>query len=79
MQERRLAPSRRVLKAGMIVFGGSGVGCRVRNVSNTGAALDLPMGDAVPDQFRLIIEVDAFMRRCRIVWRNMGRIGVTFV
>jgi hypothetical protein len=79
MRENRLSPRRRVLKAGTIVFDGSGVACRVRNVSGTGAALDVGAAGNIPPEFKLIIEVDAFIRRCRVVWRDMSRVGVMFV
>jgi hypothetical protein len=38
--EHRIAPRRRVLKAGSISFGGGAIDCTVRNISDTGAALD---------------------------------------
>jgi hypothetical protein len=79
MLEKRRSPRRRVLKAGTIAFAGAGVPCRIRNVSETGAAIDVTSADDIPDEFKLVIEVDAFIRRCRIVWRNMSRLGVAFV
>jgi PilZ domain len=74
MEEGRGAPRHRVLKAGTISFGGAGITCTVRNLSETGAALDV-----IPEEFVLIIEGDNATRRCRVVWRKERRIGVTFV
>lgn len=80
MLEKRSSPRRRVLKAGTIAVAGGGVlPCRVRNVSDTGAAIDIAADQLLPEEFRLVIEVDAFIRRCRIVWRDVSRLGVTFL
>jgi hypothetical protein len=72
-EELRIAPRRRVLKAGSISFGGGVIDCTVRNVSETGAALEV-----VPDRFTLIVQSDGLSRPCRVVWRRERRIGVTF-
>jgi hypothetical protein len=36
MDEHRIAPRRRVLKAGSIAFGGGTIDCTVRSISDTG-------------------------------------------
>jgi hypothetical protein len=41
MVENRRAPRHRVLKGGAIGFGGGSVDCLVRNLSATGAALEV--------------------------------------
>ena len=41
MDEHRIAPRHRVLKAGSIIFGGGAIDCTVRNLSETGAALEV--------------------------------------
>ncbi|MFK4386305.1 hypothetical protein ABIA40_005713 [Bradyrhizobium sp. USDA 223] len=41
MDERRDKARHRVLKAGTIEFGGGAIDCTVRNLSDTGAALDV--------------------------------------
>jgi len=41
MDETRRAPRRRVLKAGSITVGGGAIDCVVRNLSATGAALQV--------------------------------------
>jgi hypothetical protein len=53
--EKRIAQRRRVLKAGMIVFPGGTFNCMIRNLSEQGAALDLPSLIAIPDDFTLVI------------------------
>ena len=78
MKGNRIAPRRRVLKAGSIVFGGSAIDCTVRNLSETGAALDVVTPLFIPDRFTLLVLTDQSKRPCRIVWRKEKRIGVRF-
>lgn len=78
MDEGRTAPRHRVLKAGTISFGGGGISCTIRNLSDTGAALDVTSPIGIPQVFVLIIEADNSARQCRVVWRKEHRIGVTF-
>jgi hypothetical protein len=79
MEDRpRAAPRRRVLKAGSISFGGGSIDCTVRNISETGAALEVVTPLYIPDQFKLIIPMDNLNRPCHVVWRKERRIGVAF-
>jgi hypothetical protein len=78
MLSPRAAPRRRVLKAGSIQFGGGAIDCTIRNVSETGAALEVVTPLFIPDRFTLAVQADPLKRPCRIVWRKQGRIGVTF-
>lgn len=80
MDEKRIAPRNRVLKAGIIsIAGGGGIDCTVRNMSSTGAAIEVESPIGVPDEFKLVIEADHFSRLCRISWRKGKRLGVKFV
>jgi PilZ domain len=82
MQERRTAlPRKRMLKAGKIVFnrGGSGIDATVKNLSATGAMLQVANVVGIPDEFTLVIEADNFKRTCAVVWRQSARLGVRFV
>ena len=74
----RIAPRRRTLKAGSIQFAGSGIDCTVRNLSETGAALEVLSPLYVPDRFTLVVETAQVERPCHIVWRKQRRIGVAF-
>lgn len=78
MIEQRAAPRYRVLKRGSIAFDGNGVECTVRNLSASGAAVDLADPIGLPPSFMLVIEADQFIRRCRPVWNKEKRIGVAF-
>jgi hypothetical protein len=76
--EKRSAPRYRVLKGATITFGGNGVDCTVRNLSSSGAAIEVANPVGLPPSFMLVIEADQFIRRCRPVWRSDKRIGVAF-
>ena len=78
MEEHRVAPRRRMLKAGTIEFGGGGIDCIVRNLSETGAALEVVSPLFIPDRFTLFVPSDQFKQRCYIVWRREKRIAVAF-
>jgi hypothetical protein len=78
MDPHRSAPRRRTLKAGSIESGGGVIDCIVRNVSETGAALEVVSPLFIPDRFTLTVPTDQLMRRCHIVWRKQKRIGVVF-
>ncbi len=78
MDEHRNAPRHRVLKAGTIGFGGSAINCMVRNISDTGAMLDVTNPVEVPEQFTLALPADGQHMSCHVVWRREKRIGVAF-
>jgi hypothetical protein len=78
MAENRRAYRRRVLKSATIEFDRSAFSCAVRNVSEFGAALEVPSSFRIPHEFQLIIETDQVTRQCRVIWRRENRIGVTF-
>jgi hypothetical protein len=76
--EKRNEQRNRVLKAGMIEFPGGAFSCMVRNLSNGGAALDVPSLAGIPNEFSLYLPIEGMRFSCRSVWRNERRIGVTF-
>ena len=76
--EKRTAQRTRVLKAGMIEFPGGAFSCMVRNLSNKGAALDVPSLAGIPDEFSLHLPIEGLRFHCRSVWRKERRIGVIF-
>lgn len=78
MDERRGRSRHRVLKAGTIGFGGGGIDCTVRNLSDTGAALDVSSPIGIPDQFTLFVPADGKHLECTVIWRKEKRIGVRF-
>jgi PilZ domain len=78
MGEKRTFPRHRVLKAGTIEFGGGAIDCRVRNMSNVGAALEVASPMGIPDNFTLVFHADGLHLPCHIIWRREKRIGVAF-
>lgn len=78
MDEKRISLRRRVLKAGTMEFGGGAIDCKVRNLSETGAALEVESPIGIPEQFRLVISSDSFSRQCTVIWRKEHRIGIVF-
>jgi hypothetical protein len=78
MSEQRVAPRRRILKGGTIEFGGDGIACTLKNLSETGAQIEVISPLYIPDRFTLSIASDQLKRRCRVVWRREKRLGVTF-
>lgn len=78
MDEYRIAPRRRMLKAGSIEFGGTAVPCTIRNISSSGAALEVTSPLWFPDQFTLLLVSEGLRKACQIVWRREMRVGVRF-
>ena len=76
--EKRSVPRYKVLKGATLAFGGNGVDCTVRNLSSSGAAIDVASPAVLPPSLVLVIEADQFIRRCRPVWRSDKRVGVAF-
>jgi hypothetical protein len=78
MVETRIAPRYRVLKAAKIECGGAAIDCTVRDLSITGAALEVPNQIGTPAKFTLVVPGDGLHLPCHVVWRKGFRIGVAF-
>lgn len=78
MNDKRIVSRHRVFKAGKIVFDGAVIDCTVRNISRTGAALEVESPVGIPPKFTLVIEADRVSRPCHVVWRKERRVGVGF-
>jgi len=78
MVDTRIAPRYRVAKPAKIDHGGDKINCIIRDLSATGAALEISDIVRVPPNFTLIIPEDGLRLRCRVVWRKDFRIGVAF-
>jgi hypothetical protein len=79
MEERRISPRKRTLKVGTIAFNrAAGITARVKNMSDTGAGLEIESVVGIPDEFVLDIHSDHFRRPCRVVWKTPTRMGVCF-
>ncbi|MFO1107548.1 MAG: PilZ domain-containing protein [Bradyrhizobium sp.] len=79
MVETRTAPRCRLSKAAKIDYGGDKTPCLIRDLSVTGAAIELSdLSAMVPEAFTLLVPEDKLKLPCRVVWRSGYRIGVTF-
>jgi hypothetical protein len=79
MQEHRASPRHRTFKAGTILFNrASTISCMVRNLSATGACLEVASPLGISDDFTLVIDRDHLQRICHVAWRSPNRIGVEF-
>ena len=80
MVETRIATRHRVQKAAKIKFGGVTIDCTIRNLSTTGALLEVssPVPVRIPAEFNLVIPGDGLRLPCAVVWRTEYRMGVHF-
>jgi hypothetical protein len=76
IESKRGAPRQRVLKPGKIAFNGGAIDCVVRNISETGAAVEVTSQLGIPGEFNLLIA--GSNRPCQVMWRRENRIGVAF-
>jgi PilZ domain len=80
MVETRIATRHRVQKAAKIKFGGVTIDCTIRNLSTTGALLEVssPVPVRIPAEFTLVVPGDGLRLPCAVVWRTEYRMGVHF-
>jgi hypothetical protein len=79
MSENRVATRKRILKAGRIDFGSGVIDCVARNISATGASLEVESHLGIPETFDLVIVADRSRKPSQVVWRKEKRLGVRFV
>jgi hypothetical protein len=79
MNNRRHDLRSRAFKSGTISAPSGSMDCLKRNVSKTGACVQLNNdATAVPDEFRLIIKPEGLFRTCKVIWQEGQRLGVIF-
>jgi hypothetical protein len=78
--ERRRRPRTRTLKSARILLNHhhSVIDCTVRNLSSTGACLNVASVVGIPEQFDVFFEADRSIRACRMVWHRENQVGVEF-
>ena len=78
MDEKRAASRRRVLKTAYIIISEKApkIECTVRNISDTGAALQVSTTIGIPKCFEVVI--DGTRRHCCTMWRTDTKLGVAF-
>ena len=72
------APRKTVLMSGAIEFAGNTMNCLVRNISISGAALDVTSPLDIPERFDLVFKADGTHIPCHVIWRQAEQIGVAF-
>ncbi len=78
--DHRRQSRKRMLKGGTIAFNGrhSTMPCVVRDLSDTGARLQVAQANSVPDTFELLIDLDGFEAPVEVAWRDLTEVGVRF-
>jgi hypothetical protein len=76
--EKRLAPRRNTNIEARIVFGRVGRPCVVRNVSDTGAKVEVATVAGIPDLFDLQVPGHR-PQPCRVVWRAFKEMGLAYL
>jgi hypothetical protein len=78
--EHRRAQRLRTYKGGHINReSGPGIDCLIRNLSDTGACLEIASGRIPDGRFQLVIKPEQLVRVCEVAWRKAQKIGVRFV
>src|SRR5512140_787914 len=74
VNENRIAPRKRVLKGAFIITSEKApkLACTVKNISDTGAALQVQTTYGLPAAFDLIVDNQRF--HCRSMWRTDTKI-----
>lgn len=78
MVETRCAPRYRVSKPATIGTGKKAIHCIVRDLSTSGAAIEVESQINIPDSFVIFVTEYDLHLPCSVVWRKDYRIGVAF-
>ena len=78
MVESRRALRLKVVKAAKTAFGGRNIDCVVRNLSATGAALEVSSHAGISAKFTPVLPAEKLQLVSRIVWCPSYRLGVVF-
>ncbi|MGV3491107.1 MAG: PilZ domain-containing protein [Devosia sp.] len=78
--EKRLAPRRNTMIEATIVFDGgrTRMRCIIRNLSETGAKLEVAAVTRIPRSFDLLVD-KVRPQSCVVVWRSVKELGVQFM
>jgi hypothetical protein len=77
---KRRAPRMRTIKGASLLLPGtaSAFSCVMRNLSETGALVELPSTIGVPAAIILETQDKSLNRHCRVAWRTETRLGLEF-
>ena len=78
LAERRVKPRKKVLFAGVIVYGEGdfAINCRIRDLTETSARVTLPASQNLPDELYLINMKEQTAHKARMVWQRKNDIGL---
>ena len=79
-KQARKEPRRKVFKDGKIVSHQlhGAIDVRIRNLSEAGALIEVPMGTIFPEAFELLIVSTGMLHPASRRWRKGDRMGVEF-
>ncbi len=79
LKEKRSVHRRRVLKSGVMLFnkGYASYGCRVRNLTEQGAMVEMGETAGVPSEFDFRMDGKNAVP-AHVVWRTNDRLGIQF-
>jgi hypothetical protein len=79
--DQRGAPRMRTLKGARLVLANnmSTFECKVRNLSATGACVEMPSTLGVPSRVTLKMDDGSDDQLCHVAWRTDKRIGLHFI
>jgi hypothetical protein len=78
-EDRRKSSRTDVDGTAFIFSAGSSTRCRLVNLSEDGAAIDVADASYLPNSFQLMIESNRSVHNCRIAWIKQNRIGAEFI
>ena len=78
VMERRAISRNPVLMSGAIKFASGTINCLVRDMTISGASLDVTNPNDIPEHFNLVFKADSTQIPCHVIWRQEERIGVAF-
>jgi PilZ domain len=78
MVDTRASARYRVTKPAQIEYAGHNITCTLRDISITGAALEVFDPTIIPSRFTLVLPEDGLKLPCRVIRRTDFRIGVAF-
>jgi hypothetical protein len=78
LAERRAKPRKKVLFAGVIVYGEGdfAINCRIRDLTETSARVTLPASQSLPEEFYLINMKEQTAHKARMVWQKKTDMGL---
>ena len=79
-KEKRRSPRREALMPAVIFYPNQNqhVVCMVRDLSQDGALLDVPLAKEMPFVFWLRLDGETKLRFCTVVWGSENHLGVEF-